>query len=45
MKELEFEADIQIIDPKADDSEEKRTDYGMRYWEGENVQELQNTWH
>jgi len=34
MKELEFEADIQIIDPKADDSEEKRTDYGMRYWEG-----------
>ena len=34
MEELEFDGAIEIIDPKADAAEEKREDYGMRYWEG-----------
>ena len=33
-KELEFDADVEIIDPKASDSAEKRNEYATRYWEG-----------
>ncbi|NNK75733.1 MAG: NADP-dependent malic enzyme [Maribacter sp.] len=35
-KELEFDADVLIIDPKAEDSLEKRNQYAKRYWEGTN---------
>ncbi len=34
MKELEFDADICIIDPKTKESVEKRNHYATRYWEG-----------
>lgn len=34
MKELEFDADICIIDPKTKESVEKRYQYASRYWEG-----------
>ena len=34
MKEIEFDADISIIDPKDDSSIEKRTQYATRYWQG-----------
>ena len=33
-KELEFDADVTIIDPKEDDSLKKRTQYATRYWQG-----------
>ena len=33
-KELEFDADVTIIDPKANDSLEKRNQYATRYWKG-----------
>ena len=36
MKELEFDADIPIIDPVGKDSLEKRQHYARRYWEGRN---------
>ncbi len=35
-KELEFDADVTIIDPKDDDSLEKRNQYATRYWQGTN---------
>ncbi|EAR02223.1 NADP-dependent malic enzyme [Maribacter sp. HTCC2170] len=34
MKELEFDADVEIIDPKDDSSLEKRNQYAKRYWQG-----------
>ncbi len=33
-KELEFDADVTIIDPKEDDSLKKRNQYATRYWQG-----------
>ena len=33
-KEIEFDADVTIIDPKDDDSLEKRIQYATRYWQG-----------
>ncbi len=33
-KELEFDADVTIIDPKDDDSLKKRNQYATRYWQG-----------
>ena len=32
-KELEFHADVQIIDPKSDEAKDKRTSYAMRFYE------------
>lgn len=34
MQELDFDAAIEIIDPKEDAAKDKRKDYGMRYWNG-----------
>lgn len=33
MKEIEFDADVQIIDPKADDEEARKNEYAKVYWE------------
>ncbi|MGB5666908.1 MAG: NADP-dependent malic enzyme [Maribacter sp.] len=33
-KELEFDADVLIIDPKDDESKEKRNQYATKYWQG-----------
>ncbi|WP_299487895.1 NADP-dependent malic enzyme [uncultured Allomuricauda sp.] len=33
MKELDFDADVTIIDPRSDESKEIRTRYAMRLWE------------
>lgn len=32
-KELEFDADVQIIDPKSDEAKDKRVDYAMKFFE------------
>src|SRR5690606_27066336 len=32
MSEIEFDADVEIIDPKTDDQEERRNRYGEVYW-------------
>ena len=33
-KELEFDADVPIIDPKSEEAKDKRTAYAMRFYEG-----------
>jgi len=33
-KELEFDADVCIIDPKSDEAKKKRDQYATKYWEG-----------
>nr|WP_321245275.1 NADP-dependent malic enzyme [uncultured Psychroserpens sp.] len=36
MKEIEFDADIEIIDPKSDEEEERKNQYAKAYWNQRN---------
>ncbi|SFN26992.1 NADP-dependent malic enzyme [Salegentibacter flavus] len=36
MQEIDFEADVEILDPKSDEQEDKRKDYAEAYWKTRN---------